>query len=46
MKVLIVGAGPTGLAEAIGLSQNGIIADLVEKRTEPSKLPGPWGSCR
>lgn len=38
MKILIIGAGPTGLASAISLSQRGIIAEIVERRSEPSEL--------
>lgn len=38
MNVLIVGAGPTGLTAAIELARQGIIPDIVEKRTEPSEL--------
>jgi len=31
-KVLIVGAGPTGLTAAVELARYGIIPDLIEKR--------------
>ncbi|WP_406863622.1 FAD-dependent monooxygenase [Streptomyces sp. HUAS MG47] len=39
IPVLIVGAGPTGLALALLLEQSGVPALLVERRTEPSLLP-------
>lgn len=38
MKVLVVGAGPTGLTAALELARQGIATDIVEKRTEPSEL--------
>ncbi|GAB5562708.1 MAG: NAD(P)/FAD-dependent oxidoreductase [Synoicihabitans sp.] len=38
MKILIVGAGPTGLSAALGLAEKGIICDVVEKREAPSAL--------
>lgn len=38
MKVLIVGAGPVGLSAALALAENGIIPEVVEKRTEASQL--------
>ena len=38
MKVLIIGAGPTGLSAALDLAQRGIVPDVVEKRTGPSDL--------
>lgn len=38
MKVLIVGAGPTGLTAAIELARHGIFADVIEKRADASKL--------
>ncbi len=38
MKVLIVGAGPTGLTAALELRRAGITPDIVEKREGPSGL--------
>ena len=38
MKVLIVGAGPTGLTTALELARRGIDCDIVEKRPGPSQL--------
>ncbi len=38
MKVLIVGAGPTGLTAALELVRNGIKPTLIERRTKPSQL--------
>jgi 2-polyprenyl-6-methoxyphenol hydroxylase-like FAD-dependent oxidoreductase len=37
-KVLIVGAGPTGLAAAIELARAGITPTVIERRTKPSEL--------
>jgi len=37
-KVLIVGAGPTGLTAAVELARHGIIPDLIEKRSTASNL--------
>jgi 2-polyprenyl-6-methoxyphenol hydroxylase-like FAD-dependent oxidoreductase len=37
--VLIVGAGPAGLAAAIALASRGVSTALVERRLEPSPLP-------
>ena len=37
-RVLIVGAGPTGLSAAVELARLGVIADVVERRSEPSAL--------
>ena len=37
-KVLIVGAGPTGLTAAVELARHGIIPDVIEKRSEASNL--------
>jgi len=38
IKVLIVGAGPTGLTAALELARHGILPEIVERRTEPSEL--------
>jgi len=38
MNILIIGAGPTGLSTALDLAQNGIVPEIVEKRTGPSAL--------
>nr|WP_255775413.1 NAD(P)/FAD-dependent oxidoreductase [Microbulbifer sediminum] len=38
MKVLIIGAGPTGLTAAIELARQGVIPEIVEKREEASAL--------
>ena len=38
MKVLIIGAGPTGLTAALEFARNGIIPEIVEQRTEPSGI--------
>lgn len=38
MKILIIGAGPTGLSAALGLAEKGIICEVVEKRDAPSAL--------
>lgn len=35
-KVLVVGAGPTGLTAAVELARQGVVPVLVEKRSEPS----------
>jgi len=37
-NILIVGAGPTGLAGALALLHHGIAARIVERRTAPSPL--------
>jgi 2-polyprenyl-6-methoxyphenol hydroxylase-like FAD-dependent oxidoreductase len=37
-KILIVGAGPTGLTAAVELARRGVIADVIEKRPGPSQL--------
>ena len=39
VPVLIVGAGPAGLATAIELARHGIRSLLVERRAEASQLP-------
>jgi len=36
MKVLIVGAGPTGLTLGVELARHGIIADVIDKRDQAS----------
>lgn len=38
LKVLIVGAGPTGLTAALELARHGIKAEVVDKKAEPSSL--------
>lgn len=37
-KVLIVGAGPTGLTAAVELARRGIVADVIDRREEASGL--------
>ncbi len=37
-RVLICGAGPTGLVTAIKLARAGVAVDIVDRRTEPSPL--------
>jgi len=37
-KVLIVGAGPTGLTAALEFARNGIKPEIVDAKEEPSKL--------
>ncbi|MBX6375516.1 MAG: FAD-dependent monooxygenase [Acetobacteraceae bacterium] len=37
MRVLVVGAGPTGLVLALALRQRGIACRLVDRATEPSR---------
>ena len=39
MSVLIVGAGPAGLATAVTLARYGVPVRLVERRSQPSNLP-------
>ncbi|MFN3866390.1 MAG: FAD-dependent oxidoreductase [Demequina sp.] len=44
--VIVVGAGPVGMATALGLAHHGIDCTLVERRSEPtlgSKAFGVWG---
>lgn len=38
MKILVIGAGPTGLTSALALAAKGISCRIVERRTEPSTL--------
>lgn len=38
MKILIVGAGPSGLAAALELGRLGLSATIVDKRSEPSEF--------
>ena len=38
MKVLVVGAGPTGLTAALALRRRGIKADIIDKRDQSSPL--------
>ncbi len=38
VKVLVIGAGPTGLTAALALSAGGVSCRIVERRTEPSAL--------
>ena len=38
MRVLIVGAGPTGLTAGVELARKGIHAEIIDKKPEPSKL--------
>ncbi len=37
-KILIVGAGPTGLSAALELSRHGLFPTIIEKRSGPSEL--------
>ena len=39
VPVLIVGAGPAGLATALTLAEHGVESLLVERRSELSSLP-------
>ncbi|MFW2513653.1 FAD-dependent oxidoreductase [Demequina sp. SO4-13] len=44
--VIVVGAGPVGMATALGLAHHGIPCTLIERRDEPtvgSKAFGVWG---
>ncbi len=38
LKILIVGAGPTGLTAAVELARLGIVAQVIERRKEASNL--------
>jgi len=38
MRVLIVGAGPTGLTAGVELARRGIHVEVIDKKTGPSKL--------
>lgn len=38
MRILIVGAGPTGLSAAVELARHGITADIIDRRENPSNL--------
>ncbi len=38
MRILVVGAGPTGLTAAVELARHGIIADIIDKRESGSGL--------
>ena len=38
MRILIVGAGPTGLTAAVELARQGIRAEVIDKKAEPSTL--------
>jgi len=37
-KILIVGAGPSGLSAALELVRHGVIPDVIEKQNKPSSL--------
>ena len=38
LKILIIGAGPTGLTAALEFARHGIIPEIVERRTQPSEI--------
>jgi 2-polyprenyl-6-methoxyphenol hydroxylase-like FAD-dependent oxidoreductase len=38
VKVLVIGAGPTGLTAALALAKEGVTCRIVERRTAPSEL--------
>ena len=38
MKILIVGAGPTGLTAAVELARRGVMPRIIDKRSGPSNL--------
>lgn len=38
MRVLIAGAGPTGLTAAVELARRGIYADVIDRKEDPSAL--------
>ncbi|MEL6167285.1 MAG: NAD(P)/FAD-dependent oxidoreductase [Pseudomonadota bacterium] len=38
MKILIVGAGPTGLTAALELARRGVLADVIDSKDGPSSL--------
>lgn len=39
IDVVVIGAGPTGLATALGLTRRGVATLVVERQREPSTLP-------
>jgi len=38
MRILIVGAGPTGLTAAVELARRGIVADIIDRKDKASTL--------
>ena len=38
MRVLIVGAGPTGLTAAVELARRGLVPEIIDRKTEASTL--------
>lgn len=38
LRILVVGAGPTGLSAGLELARQGVIPEIVERRSEPSLL--------